>query len=289
VKALAVELARGAGELLRKFYVTGATVTHKGVIDLVTDADRAAEEYIINGIRARYSDHGILAEESGGVDAPGEYRWIVDPLDGTVNFAHKIPHFSVLIAVQKRSANGFATEIGIVYDPMRDEMFIAEAGKGATLNGAAIKVSATATLIDSMAVTGFAYDRLLSKTDNHAEFCLMNLVTQGVRRFGSAGLDLAYTACGRFDLYWEYGLKPWDLAAGALLVTEAHGKLTNFKGETIDPAQGGSIIASNSLTHEAVIDALASAQEYQVNARAALVDHLPKELASELRALLNKQ
>ncbi len=289
MRALAVELARGAGEILRKFYVTGATVTHKGAIDLVTDADRAAEEHIINGIRARYSDHAILAEESGGSEASGDYRWIVDPLDGTVNFTHKIPHFSVLIAVQKRTAQGFATEVGIVYDPLRDEMFIAEAGKGATLNGKAIRVSATAALIDSMAVTGFAYDRLLSRTDNHAEFCLMNLVTQGVRRFCSAGLDLAYTDCGRLDFYWEYGLKPWDLAAGALLVTEAHGKLTDLQGGPVDPGRGGAIIASNGLTHAAVIDALATAQEYQVNARAALVDHLPKELAEELRGLLNKQ
>ncbi|HSI05451.1 MAG: inositol monophosphatase family protein [Myxococcota bacterium] len=279
---LAIERARAGGDILRRCFANGVGVRHKGDIDLVTDADLAAESEIISGIRARHPDHAVLAEESGE-EGQGDVRWIIDPLDGTVNFAHGIPHFSVLIAVQERSHAGFSTQIGVVYDPMREELFVAERGRGATLNGKPIHVSKTARLIDAMGVTGFAYDRLRGPHDNHAEFCALNLVTQGVRRFGSAGLDLAYVASGRFDLYWEYGLKPWDLSAGALLVVEAGGKVTDLAGGVKDPSQGGEVIASNGLTHAATVAALASAAKHPVNDRAAVIDHLPPAIAEGLR------
>ncbi len=279
--AFAVERARAGGEVLRRYFASGVGVRHKGDIDLVTDADVAAEAEIIGAIRARYPEHGLLAEESGE-EGQGDVRWIIDPLDGTVNFAHGIPHWSVLIAVQQRTGDRFTTEIGVVYDPTRDELFVAERGKGATLNGKPIRVSKTARLIDSMGVTGFAYDRLRGPHDNHAEFCALNLVTQGVRRFGSAGLDLAYVANGRFDLYWEYGLKPWDLVAGALLVAEAGGRVTDLAGAAIDPSLGGEVAATNGATHSGLVAALASARQHPANDRAAVVDHLPVEMAKGL-------
>ncbi len=280
--AFAVERARAGGEVLRRHFARGVEVRHKGDIDLVTDADLAAEAELIGGIRARYPDHAILAEESGEA-GQGEVRWIIDPLDGTVNFAHGIPHFSVLLAVQRRTGDRFTTEIGVVYDPTRDELFVAERGSGATLNGKPIHVSKTARLIESLGVTGFAYDRLRGPHDNHAEFCALNLVTQGVRRFGSAGLDLAYVASGRFDLYWEYGLKPWDLSAGALLVEEAGGTVTDLSGGAKDTSLGGEVLATNGLTHAATVAALASAGRHPTNDRAAVIDHLPPAIAASLR------
>ncbi len=283
--AFAVARARAAGEVLRRYFANGVGVRHKGDIDLVTDADLAAEADIIGGIRERFPEHGVLAEESGEA-GQGDMRWIIDPLDGTVNFAHGIPHFSVLLALQERSGGGFRTVIGVVYDPMRDELFVAERGRGATLNGQPLGVSAHARLIDAMGVTGFSYDRLRATRDNHAEFCALNLVTQGVRRFGSAGLDLAYVACGRFDLYWEYGLKPWDLCAGALLVEEAGGRVTDLAGSPKDASLGGEVVATNGRTHAATIAALAEARKHPVNDRAAVVDHLPPAMADELRKTL---
>jgi len=274
----AVTIARSAGELLRKAYAKTSHVDRKGVIDLVTDADHASEALIIKALRSRFADHGIVAEESGADADRGEYRWVVDPLDGTVNFAHKQPHFSVLIALQHQNKRGeWHTELSTTYDPLRDELFVAERGKGARLNDKRINVSKTVRLIDSLLVTGFAYDRLFVEHDNHGEFCRMNLLSQGVRRLGSAGLDLAYVACGRFDGFWEGHLNTWDLAAGALLVTEAGGKVTDREGSAkVD--DGRVILATNGAIHEVMREALIDASNHPTGSRNGLDKFLPKEV-----------
>lgn len=264
MKAVAVDLARAAGAALRTRYGTNVNVAHKGAIDLVTDADKAAEEIIIAGLRKRFPDDAILAEESGDHASSNDRRWVVDPLDGTVNFAHQIPHFSVLIALQHAGE----TVLGVAYDPMRDELFLAEKGKGATLNGKPIAVSSASALINSLGCSGFAYDRLNGPHDNLREFALVNLVTQGVRRFGSAGLDLAYVACGRYDFYWEYGLKPWDRVAAELMVTEAGGRVTDHDY----------ILATNGHLHDACEAALQTSLQHEANSREAAKAHLPPEL-----------
>ncbi len=274
------EVARQAGALLKRKYSTPLQIAHKGAIDLVTDADRASEDLIKEFIAKRFCDHSILAEESGLHNDGKEVRWIIDPLDGTVNFAHRNAHFCVLIAVQLRGADGaYETCCSVTYDPLREEEFVADAGHGATLNGEAIEVTPTATLLQSLAATGFPYDRLWGAQDNHAEYCRMSLLTQGVRRFGSAGLDLAYVACGRYDFYWEYRLFPWDLSAGALLVSEAGGRVTDLQN---GPVTDGTLLASNGALHQVVLQALASAKQVPANARAGLAEFLPPELRARL-------
>ncbi|HET6345315.1 MAG TPA: inositol monophosphatase family protein, partial [Myxococcota bacterium] len=234
------------------------------------------------GIRRSHPDHAILAEESGAHASAGPYRWVIDPLDGTVNFAHGVPHWCVLIAVQERLADGaYATVCGVTWDPLRREEFVAVRGGGARLNDAPVRVSKAGRLIDSTSATGFGYDRLLRPDDNHAEFCRMNLLSQGVRRFGSAGLDLAYVACGRFDFYWEYRLNPWDLSPGVLLVEEAGGRVTDLQGAP-GAAPEGTLLGSNGLLHDACLAALASARTAPINSRVGLVPHLPPELAARL-------
>ncbi|MEE8408571.1 MAG: inositol monophosphatase family protein [Myxococcota bacterium] len=280
----AVELARRAGDVLvRAYQKRGGTVASKStIIDLVTDADRAAEEVIVEAIASRYPDHALLAEESGAAGRDGPFRWIIDPLDGTVNFAHRQPHFSTLIAVQERTASGgFETVVGVIFDPLRDEMFTASRGDGATLNDVRLRVSVVGRLIDATAASGFAYDRLFNETDNHREFCRMNFLTQGVRRLGSAGLDLAYVASGRIDFFWEYRLNPWDLAAGALLVTEAGGTVSDMDGGRVD-LDTGDVIASNCLLHDAGRAALDAARRLPVGSRQGLEDHLPPEVVAKL-------
>lgn len=276
---VAQELARGAGSILKSQYDETMSVAYKrNPIDLVTDADKAAEAHILEGIHRHFPSHNVLAEESGTKDNASQYRWLVDPLDGTTNFAHRVPHFSVLIAVQESAIVGCAqTIVGVVYDPMRDELFVAEKDKGATLNGEAIVVSATPRLIDAVLATGFPYDRVWHRDDNHREFCRLNLLSQGVRRFGSAGLDLAYLACGRFDAYWERHLNPWDLAAGVLLVEEARGIVSNTEGNPFD-LEEGSVAAANGPLHAPLLGALATAREHPANARHGLEAMLPEEM-----------
>jgi len=277
-------MARMAGDIIRQGYSKSSKVTHKGAIDLVTDTDHAAEESIVNYIIRNYPDSPILAEESGTREGTGDVRWIIDPLDGTVNFAHRIPHFCVLVTAQVRDEAGvFQTRVGATYDPMRDEMFLSEKGKGATLNGTKIQVSSKERLIDSLLVTGFGYERLFIKQDNHAEFCRMNLITRGVRRLGSAGLDLAYVAAGRFDGFWEYGLNPWDQAAGQQLVLEAGGVVTQVTGSDAD-VDAPSLLAGSREIHQKMFSALASVSEHSVNSRAGLDSFLPEELALRLKS-----
>jgi myo-inositol-1(or 4)-monophosphatase len=280
----AAEVARGAGEILRRSYAgTGGTVQSKStLIDLVTDTDRRSEEYILAELSRRFPDHELIAEESGHAGREGRYRWLVDPLDGTVNFAHRFPVFCVLLAVQERQSGGdYRTLVAVTYDPLRDELFAAERGAGATLDGRPITVSATARLIDAILATGFEYDRLFRDDDNHREFCRLNLLTQGVRRVASAGLDLAYVACGRLDGYWEYGLHPWDVAGGMLLVTEAGGTVTGENGAEATLA-GHGIVASNGRLHPPLLSALAAARRLPVGSREGLAAEVPAELAGRV-------
>jgi myo-inositol-1(or 4)-monophosphatase len=214
-------------------------------IDLVTEADLASEKFIIEQIRSHYPRHAILAEESGVSEvANAEYKWIIDPLDGTTNYAHGYPCFGVSIGLERSGE----LVIGVVYDPTRDEMFAAEKGAGATLNGRRMRVSNTDDLKRALVCTGFPYN-VRERHDFTREWRNFTLHAHGVRRDGSAALDLAYVAAGRFDAFWEDGLNPWDMAAGALLVTEAGGVVTNYTGGPLNIYQPP-VIASNGLIHE---------------------------------------
>ena len=279
----AAHMARSAGEVIRKAYDQSSVIKQKGLIDLVTDTDHAAEKCILDYLIANHPDSSVLAEESGSRSGDSEIRWIVDPLDGTVNFAHRIPHFCVLVAAQFRNENGtYETVAGATYDPMRDEMFLCEHGQGASLNGNPIHVSSKENLIDSLLTTGFGYDRLYKKDDNHAEFCRLNLLSRGVRRLGSAGLDLAYVAAGRFDGFWEYALNPWDQAAGQLLVREAGGVVTDMKGR-VASVDAESIAVAGTGLHEKLLQALDSATKHSVNSREELGAFLPEDQSARLR------
>lgn len=246
----AIQTAREAGQLLVQ-RLGSAKVSTKGDINLVTEADIAAENLILDRIRSHYPQHGILAEESGEAVLVGgrrsEWKWVVDPLDGTTNYAHGYPCFAVSIALERAGE----LEIGVVYDPMRDEMFAAERGQGATLNGRRIRVSRVDQLSQAMVCTGFPYN-VRERPDFARGFTNFTMNAQAVRRDGSAALDLAYVACGRFDGFWEDGLHPWDMAAGALLITEAMGRITNFKAERLD-IYNEQVLASNGLIHEAMM------------------------------------
>jgi myo-inositol-1(or 4)-monophosphatase len=249
----ATQIAREAGNLLVQ-KLGSAKITSKGDINLVTEADIAAENLIIERIRSHYPQHGILAEESGEAVLVGgkksDWKWIIDPLDGTTNYAHGYPCFCVSIALEYKGV----LELGVVYDPMRDEMFAAERGQGATLNDRQIRVSKVDELSQAMVCTGFPYN-VRERPDFARGFAKFTMEAQAVRRDGSAALDLAYVACGRFDGFWEDGLNPWDIAAGALLIFEARGKVTTFKDEPLD-IYNEQVLASNGLIHEAMMRVL---------------------------------
>jgi len=252
--SFATQIAREAGNLLVQ-KLGSAKITSKGDINLVTEADIAAENLIIERIRSHYPQHGILAEESGEAVFVGgkksDWKWIIDPLDGTTNYAHGYPCFCVSIALEYKGV----LEVGVVYDPMRDEMFAAERGQGATLNDRQIRVSQVDELSQAMVCTGFPYN-VRERPDFAREFAKFTMEAQAVRRDGSAALDLAYVACGRFDGFWEDGLNPWDIAAGALLIFEARGKVTTFKDQPLD-IYNEQVLASNGLIHEAMMRVLA--------------------------------
>ena len=253
----AIQTARDAGRLLaERFGRSTLQITNKSELDLVTESDLASERLIIDRIKTYHPRHAILAEESGA-SGPGdqvqknEWRWIIDPLDGTTNYAHGYPCFCVSMGLEH---NG-KMEVGVVYDPMRDEIFTAERGQGASLNGRRIQVSATPNLASALLCTGFPYDvRERSEFARHFANFIMN--AQAVRRDGAAALDLAYVACGRFDGFWEEGLKPWDVAAGALMVEEAGGRVSNYAGESFNIFTPP-IVASNGLVHEQMMKVLA--------------------------------
>jgi myo-inositol-1(or 4)-monophosphatase len=230
----AAAIAMEAGALVRGFYESGVATEYKGEADLVTEADRASERLIVARLSERLPAHGVFGEEGTRGQMDSEYRWYIDPVDGTTNFAHRYPVFCVSMGLEHRPAGLSADEdgeivAGVVYDPTRDELFVAEKGKGAYLNGRRIQVSRTTTLNESLLATGFP-SRKRHQNPNIHFYQEITLRSHGVRRAGSAALDLAYTACGRFDGYWEFNLNPWDTSAGFLLVTEAGGTLTSFDG-----------------------------------------------------------
>lgn len=248
----AVIAGREAGALLLTYASAGFHVEYKNPINLVTDADRAAEQCVIDHIRRRFPSHRFLAEERGRVEqAPSPYLWIIDPLDGTTNFAHGYPVYGVSIGLEYRGR----CILGVIYDPSRDELFTAMDQSGAQLNGQSIHVSTTTALDNSLLVTGFAYDIRETPRNNLDHFCNFALKVQGLRRTGSAALDLCYVAAGRFDGFWEVRLNPWDMAAGAVIVREAGGRLTDFSGNDLS-IYGQELVASNGHIHESMLDVL---------------------------------
>ena len=246
---VAVETALEAGQILREEYGRPPDIAYKGDVDLVTQADRRSERAIVSRLAQYFPDHTISAEEGLGHERGSEFRWHVDPLDGTTNFAHKYPCFCVSIAL----ARGDALLAGVVYNPIHDELFAAERGAGATLNGKRISVSEVTTLATSLLCTGFPVHKRLA-SPNIRYYYHFTLRSHGVRRDGSAALDLAAVAAGRFDGFWEFGLKPWDTAAGVVLIEEAGGAVTDFHGKPY--VLGGPIVlATNSRIHEEMRDA----------------------------------
>lgn len=251
----AMNTAREAGRILLE-KLGKVNISDKGDKNIVTEADLASEKYIVEQIRTHFPRHAILAEEAGEVHiegGAGEYQWIIDPLDGTTNFAHGYPCFCVSIGVEKM---GEGIVAGAIYDPTRDEMFSAERGQGATLNGRQIRVSGVDDLNRALLVTGFPYD--VRKRERFVElFSKFVLNAQAVRRDGSAAIDLAYVACGRFDGFWEEGLNAWDTAAGALIVEEAGGRMSHYDGSAFNPHQP-QMLASNGIVHDAMLKILQS-------------------------------
>ena len=254
---IATEAALAGGAVLESYWGNLDTVEEKGRSgDLVTIADKEAEAAVLAVIQRHFPDHAILAEESGQLgDQAAPLLWAIDPLDGTTNFAHQYPFSSTSVGLL---INGMPA-VGAIYDPFHRELFRAAKGIGATRNRRPIQVSKTAELKNSLLVTGFAYDRRETNDNNYAEFCRFTHLTQGVRRGGSASIDLAYVACGRLDGYWERGLSPWDLAAGVVIVEEAGGKVTAYDGSSFD-IQSGRILASNVHLHQVMQDVLQQVQ-----------------------------
>jgi myo-inositol-1(or 4)-monophosphatase len=244
-------IAREAGALLMQYFHQHLKIEYKGEADLVTAADRASETVIRERIQKRFPGHDVLGEEQGLNDQGGDYRWYVDPLDGTTNFAHGYPVFCVSMALEHRTATSAQRVAGVVYDPTRDELFSAEQGRGAQLNGAPIHVSQAAQLKESLVATGFPSHKR-HKNPNIYFYHQITLRTHGVRRAGSAALDLCNVACGRFDGFWEFNLNPWDTAAGALIVEEAGGQVTRFDGSPFK-LDSRETLASNGLVHEALV------------------------------------
>jgi myo-inositol-1(or 4)-monophosphatase len=231
---LAAAIAMEAGALVRRFFYSAVETEYKGDVDLVTEADRASERLIRDLLHSRFPSHGIYGEEGTRDRMEGEYRWYIDPLDGTTNFAHRFPVFCVSMGLEHRPDSlpeGRDGQLiaGVIYDPMREELFVAEQGKGAYLNGHRIHASSTAQLSEALLATGFPSRKRHDNPNIHF-YHEITLRSHGVRRAGSAALDLAYTACGRFDGFWEFKLNPWDTAAGVLLVKEAGGAVTSFDG-----------------------------------------------------------
>jgi myo-inositol-1(or 4)-monophosphatase len=249
----AVQAARKAGKIQRDMFRDAFLIDFKGEKNLVTEVDRASEDSIIGSLRRACPGCDILAEESGSVSTGSSHRWIIDPLDGTTNYAHGFPWFAVSIALEVDGAIG----LGVIFHPMMDELFTAVRGEGAWLNGRKVSVSVRQPLADCLLATGFPYDRTRTNENNFENFINFQLAARAVRRAGAASLDLAYVASGRLDGYWECKLHPWDMAAGKLLVQEAGGVVTNHHGE---PHLTGDhrILASNGLIHREMLDILAA-------------------------------
>ncbi|MGA3161135.1 MAG: inositol monophosphatase family protein [Terracidiphilus sp.] len=248
----ATAIAREAGARLREFFSQGVATEYKGDVDLVTVADRTAEKLIRERLSAAFPEHGIFGEEGTRDRLDGEFRWYVDPLDGTTNFAHGLPQFCVSMGLEQRCKGLAPDEDGtmvaaVIYDPLRDDLFTAERGRGARLNGRPMHVSSTPELAEALVATGFPSRKRNESPNIHFyhEFCMRS---HGVRRAGSAALDLAYVAAGRLDAFWEFNINPWDTAAGYLLVEEAGGQMTGFSGKPFR-LDSREILASNGLIH----------------------------------------
>lgn len=251
----AIETAREAGQILLEKFGRKIEITKKGDINLVTEADLASEKLIIERIRSYYPKHSVLAEESGEsstavVEGETRWKWIIDPLDGTTNFAHGYPCFCVTLAIEHDGE----IVIGVTFDPTRDELFAAEKGCGATLNNRRIRVSQTEELSEALLVTGFPYD-FKNREDFARHLTDFLLKSRGLRRDGSAAIDMAYVACGRFDGFWEEGLNPWDVAAGVLLIEEAGGTVSFYDGSKYD-IYSPPICGSNGLIHAEMLAVL---------------------------------
>jgi len=248
-ESFASKAASSAGSILKKYWGKLSNIESKGVSwNLVTEADKESEERILDMIRSTFPSHDILSEESGFHQKnESELTWIIDPLDGTTNYTHQYPWISISIALAHRNT----MIVGVVYNPITEEMFRAALGHGCRLNGNKVGVSSIETLEFSLLATGFAYDRRNTADNNYAEFCHLTNLSQGVRRGGSAALDLAYVAAGRLDGFWERGLSPWDIAAGVVLIREAGGVVTSYEGEKID-LKSGRVLASNGKIHDAM-------------------------------------
>ena len=242
-------LARQAGDILRSYFGQLLHVDQKGVIDLVSEADHQSEQFLLSHIRQHYPSDQIVAEESGKLAGTADHVWYVDPLDGTINYVHGLPIYSVSIAY----AEAGKLRLGVVYDPMRDECFSAEHGAGAWLNGTLIHPSQASDLDHALLVTGFPYDIRTNPDNNLDHYAHFALHSQGVRRLGSAALDLSYVACGRFDGFWELRLNPWDVAAGGLIAMESGARVTNLAGEADIFSPPQSILAANPTIHALIL------------------------------------
>jgi myo-inositol-1(or 4)-monophosphatase len=252
VRKAAVKMALEAGALLKGRLGHAGRVDYKGEVNIVTEMDRMSEDLIVGSITREFPGHGIIAEESDERKTTGAYRWIIDPLDGTTNYSHGFPVFCVSIAFEDHGEVVF----GVVYNPMLEELFVAEKGGGATLNGEAIHISSTPSLGKSLLATGFPYDLRTAAANNFDHFRNFSLRAQAIRRAGSAALDLAYVACGRFDGFWEMKLSAWDTAAATLMVEEAGGRVTDFDGSGFSNFRPR-CLASNGLVHDEMLEVLA--------------------------------
>jgi myo-inositol-1(or 4)-monophosphatase len=247
-----VGLVRTVGDRILRISRRRKYITYKGAIDLVTQFDRQSQTRIVNALCRKFPGFGILSEENYQREASSTAKWIIDPLDGTTNFAHNLPLWSISVALEIDSA----IVLGVVYDPSRREMFTAVKGRGAFLNRQRIRVSRIKKIEQSLLVTGFPYDIRRSRRNNINYFRAFSLTAQAVRRLGSAALDLCYTACGRFDGYWELKLAPWDQAAGSLIVREAGGRITDFRGRDFN-VYGDEVVATNGFIHRPMMKILA--------------------------------
>lgn len=244
---VAISAAKAAGEVLRRGYGREKSVRYKGAVDLVTEIDEESEKLVTGVLRDAFPSYGLYAEEGGQTAGESDARWIIDPLDGTTNYAHDFPCFAVSIALEKAGE----VTAGVVYNPVIEELFVAERGRGATCNGEPLRVSGTNELLRALVATGFPYDRTAAPAALEI-WSRLTMLTQGMRRVGSAALDLCYVAAGRLDAYYERQIFAWDVAAGSLILTEAGGRVTDYRGGKLD-LEGREIVASNGPLHPALI------------------------------------